>query len=378
LSVISLKWEQVNAWRLSQQGLSHRLKAEDFLQAIRQSMGIHAQVMSAAEMAIAARVDGISPQAVQSALWQERSLIKTWMMRLTLHLVPAADLSTYVAARRITDINWLSFFAPYGIERPVLDAYLAEAPEILGREPLTRQQFTQAVVERLKSPELRNLLVKGSWGVAYKPLALHGELCFGPGEGQNATFVRPSAWIGSWQVLDPEVALRDIVRRYLMVYGPTRPRNFQVWWWMSGNAAKQAFKAIADETEEVELEGWRATAMKSAVQAMQELEPTGEVHLLPAFDVYTVGLARGKELEQLITLDHQKKVYRQQGWVSAVVVVDGFIQGTWDYKALRSSARVKIVLFAPISKMVQEGLAGEVERLGKFLNSPIDFEFSQQ
>ena len=61
--------------------------------------------MSTAELAIGARVDGLSPQDVQSALWKDRRLIKTWAMRLELHLVPARDFPLYVAARRLSGIH---------------------------------------------------------------------------------------------------------------------------------------------------------------------------------------------------------------------------------------------------------------------------------
>src|ERR671937_1890458 len=95
----SLKWNQVNAWRLSQHCLSPRLKRQDYTKAVTRTGGIQAQVMSAAELALGARVDGLTPQDVQSALWQERTLVKTWAMRGTLHLISASDLPLYVAAR---------------------------------------------------------------------------------------------------------------------------------------------------------------------------------------------------------------------------------------------------------------------------------------
>ena len=177
-------------------------------------------------------------------------------------------------------------------------------------------------------------------------------------------------------MVDPEAALQETVRRYLMVYGPTKPRNFQVWWWMSGSAAKNAFNSIADETEEVDVEGWRATALKATIRPMLELEPIGQVHLLPSFDAFTVGLARGKNLERLITLEHERKVYRLQGWVSAVVLVNGFIKGTWDHKVQRSKTSVTVNLFSSISNEVKEGIANEAERLGKFLNTTVQLEFT--
>ncbi len=375
--MVSLTWGQVNAWRLSQQGLSHRWMAADIQQAVRQTMGIHAQVMSAAEMAISARVDAISPQAVQSALWQERSLVKTWLMRQTLHLVTADDFPLFIAARRITDINWPTLFNRNGIDRATYDSYIAVAPEILGNGPLTRRQFVQALDERLKSPELHTFLVKGSWGQAFKPLAWKGELCFGPGNGQNATFVRPSSWIGGLPETNPEAALQEIVRRYLRAYGPARPRNFQWWWWTSSVAVKKAFNSIADEIEEVEVEGWRAITLKAAIPSIMEIQPAGDVRLLPSFDAYIVGTARGKDLERLISMQHQKKVYRQQGWVSAVVLVNGFIKGIWEYKTAGSQFSVTINLFSSVSHTVKQGITQEAERLGKFLNCKLLVEFNQ-
>jgi hypothetical protein len=105
MAVKSLKWNQVNAWRLSQQCLSARLKRQDYLKAVTHTGGIQAQVMSAAELALGARVDGLSPDDVQSALWQERTLVKTWAMRGTLHLISASDLPLAAAQQRIAELQ---------------------------------------------------------------------------------------------------------------------------------------------------------------------------------------------------------------------------------------------------------------------------------
>ena len=74
----SLKWDQVNGWRLSQHSLSQRLKRQDFIKAVMQTGGIQAQVMSAAELALWARTDELLVQHVKSALWQDHTLVKTY------------------------------------------------------------------------------------------------------------------------------------------------------------------------------------------------------------------------------------------------------------------------------------------------------------
>lgn len=101
----TLTWDKVNAWRLAQHSLSRHLPSDDLIQAVIRTCGIQAQVMSAAELAIGARVDGISPCHVQSALWQNRTLIKTWAMRAALHLIPACEFPLYIAARKLTNIR---------------------------------------------------------------------------------------------------------------------------------------------------------------------------------------------------------------------------------------------------------------------------------
>src|SRR3954447_4136978 len=97
--MISLTWEQVQAWRLQQQCLVPRLNRRSFTAAVERVLGVQAQVMSAAEMSIGARVEALKRADVQGALWQDRTLVKTWAMRGTIHVFASHDLPLIVAAR---------------------------------------------------------------------------------------------------------------------------------------------------------------------------------------------------------------------------------------------------------------------------------------
>jgi hypothetical protein len=85
-----LRWRQVIAWRLGRHHLGERVPAKAMLDVVAGIAGLHAQVMSSAELTLAGRVDGLEPDAVRRALWEERDLVKTWAMRGTLHLLPSA------------------------------------------------------------------------------------------------------------------------------------------------------------------------------------------------------------------------------------------------------------------------------------------------
>src|SRR3954453_8805057 len=110
-----LTWENVLAWRLCRQHLDRRAPRAAMLAAVADICGLQAQVMSSAELTVWARVEGLEADAVSRALWDDRSLVKTWAMRGTLHLLPSAELPLWVAARgvlkeRFDAPSWLRYF----------------------------------------------------------------------------------------------------------------------------------------------------------------------------------------------------------------------------------------------------------------------------
>jgi Winged helix DNA-binding domain len=95
----------VRTWRLAQQRLLQRVQNARLLEVVRDVGGIHAQIQSSAELQVWARVNGVSRDDVRDALWEKRSLVRTWCMRGTLHLLPAEDLPTYVAALLVSRLH---------------------------------------------------------------------------------------------------------------------------------------------------------------------------------------------------------------------------------------------------------------------------------
>ena len=97
-----LRWDQVMAWRAARHHLDERVPAKAMLEVAGRVVGLHAQVLSSAELTLAARVEDLEPDAVRRALWEERSLVKTWAMRGTLHLLPSDEFPLWQAARSTT------------------------------------------------------------------------------------------------------------------------------------------------------------------------------------------------------------------------------------------------------------------------------------
>src|SRR5918996_159753 len=206
-----LTWDQVRSWRLSRQHLDRRLPKRALLDVIRDVCGIHAQVQSSAELQAWARVSGVTPEEVRAALWEERTLVRTWAMRGTIHVLTAEDLPLYVAALRQHDRWWKgAWLRMIGMSEKQLRLTLEAIRDSLGARPITREQLATKVAAKVGAGGSDRLM--SGWGEMLKPAAFHGYLSSGPPRGQSVTFVRPDRWLGGWREPASEEAWREIVR----------------------------------------------------------------------------------------------------------------------------------------------------------------------
>jgi hypothetical protein len=96
--MLKLTWNRAAAWRARRHHLDRRAPAGSMLAVASRLCGFHAQVLSSAELTAWASVEGLTRGAVRRALWDDRTLVKTWAMRGTLHVLPSAELPLWRAA----------------------------------------------------------------------------------------------------------------------------------------------------------------------------------------------------------------------------------------------------------------------------------------
>jgi len=357
----------VLAWRVQRQHLAVRAPACDALDVVRDVCGLHAQVMSSAELTLWARVDDLAPGGVASALWEDRTLVKTWAMRGTLHLLRADELALYVGAQgalpeRFDKPSWLR---AAGVTRPQIDALLEAVPRALAGGPLTREELATAVAGQTGDARLGEKLRDG-FGSFLKPSAFRGDLLFAPSEGRNVRFVHPARWLGGFSPDDPGPAMAEVVRRYLSAHGPATREHFQRWFGFASPAqAGRQLAALGDELVEVDVEGTAMWAIATEVDAIAAARPAGTVNLLPAFDQYVVGAPR--DADAVLLPEHRSAVYRPQGWLSPVLLVDGVISGTWSHERKGDLLEVSIAPFSRQPKAVRDAAEREAVRLAAYL-----------
>ena len=370
-----LEWPGVLAWRLRRQQLDRRAPREAMLDVVNRIIGLHAQVMSSAELTLWARVDGLEPDAVQRALWEERTLVKTWAMRGTLHLLPAAELPLFVAAQgmlpsRAARGSWLKAF---GLTAEGADAILAAIPRALDGRALTREELATDV-GRLTSPELGDKL-RESWGALLKPSAFAGDVCFAPSAGQKVRFTHPAEWLGEWPAVEPAAGAAELTRRYLAAYGPATREEFARWFGSSSAAqAEKLIRALGDEVAQVDLAGVPAWMLTADVGEAAAAEPAGVVRLLPAFDHYVVAAPRDRDAVLPEAL--RGRVYRPQGWLSPVLAVDGRMAGVWRHERKGRRLTVTVEPFGRLPAGARRGAEDEAERLAAYLGGELSLTWA--
>jgi hypothetical protein len=245
--------------------------------------------------------------------------------------------------------------------------------DTLTGDGLTREELAEAVARYTGRPHLREKLL-GGWGTLLKPGAYQGHLVFGPSSGQNVTFVSPRHWLGEFPELDTANARLEILRRYLSAYGPPTPNDFASWWGAAKADARKLFKALGDELIPVSVDGRDAWALQTDAETLQAAQPSKTIRLLPSFDPYTLGLRR--DCESALPAAHKGRVFRQQGWISAVVLVGGYVVGVWNHEIRKARVTVTVEPFEPLSPAVRAGIAREAARLGAYFNAEPEVRFA--
>lgn len=353
-----LTWDQVFAWRLRRQYVEPRGDV-DAVDVVTRLCGVQAQVTSSAELAVGLRQR--TPGGVAAAV-AEGALVKTWAMRGTLHLLPVATASAFLAllasVRSWEKPSWQRSFGA----TPAEVAGLVElVSELLDGAVLTRDELVSAIVVDARFAALGEQLRSG-WGALLKPLAWQGALCHGPNHGNRVTFTSPRGLPGWCDLPELDEAANIVIPAYLAAHGPATPEVFDAWL-SRGNLRKgvlrELFAGLGDRLVTVDVEGQSAYLLASDVDELATTKPTESIRLLGGFDQYL--LAPGTKDTRLLPAEHRAKVSKAAGWISPIVLAGGRAVGVWSL----DDDTVTITLFSGAPTPPRDALDAELAHVAQ-------------
>jgi hypothetical protein len=331
---------------------------------VKELCGIQAQEVPAAALAVRVRSVGLVAANVEHARVQERSVVRTWGPRGTLHLLAAEDLNwllpllgpVFIAGGRRRR-------AELGLDEDTCAKGLRIIRDVLAHQgPLTRAEL----VEQLA---IQGMRIEGqARPYLLQRAALEGIICLGPDRGAEPTYVLLSDWVGQEHREHPlpEVAAHaELTCRYLKAYGPATPEDQATWSGMPMSKTRAAWQNIADQLIEVEISGRPAWMLKRCAAWLDEsLAHAPTIRLLPRFDTYLLGY---QNRDLAVPLQYAKRINAGGGILHPTLLVDGRAAGTWKSKPQKNHLDVIVEPFGYLAPKVDAGLEAEVVDLARFL-----------
>jgi hypothetical protein len=358
-----VSWNQVAAFRLLRQQLAGGAKRTP-AELARELNGVQAQVLKAAELSLRVRAENITAQGVRSALWQDRSLVRTSAMRQTLHLLPSADFSLYISALRSSRMAALMrVISRFGINAREVEAFNESAVGVLKSGPRTRRDLMAEL--RKQSGKKVRAWIDAVWSPV-RTAMVEGLICYGEDQGREPALVRTDQWLGRFKPMAEEQAQQILLERYLKACGPATTKDFAYWSGMPAREAASVWTSLADRMAGVSLEGQKLFILAEDLKVLRESELREPVvRLLPHFDAYLLAHA---EKDHLVETRHYKRVFRSQWWISPVVLLNGKIIGTWARVESGKGTTIKTELFGKVTGATRLRLEEEVERVNRLLS----------
>ncbi|MFJ5924774.1 winged helix DNA-binding domain-containing protein [Kitasatospora sp. NPDC092948] len=353
--------DQVRALRTRGQGLGGGVRFRTAADTVERVVGIQTQDARAGALGIRARTAGITAGDLRQALEQDRTLVRSWLLRGTLHTVTTADLHWLLdllgphvlrlSARRHRELGLDESLCDHA-ETVITDTLAAHGPS-------TRAELTQRLAGA-------GLPAEGQAPFhLIRRAALRGRICFGPDRDGDATFVLLADWLPDAPDDGPtgQDAVTALAGRYLHAHGPAAPEDFAGWSGLPLSAARRAWQALDLLTVQVRGQDCALPAGRAAELDLAPL-PAPDVRLLPGYDNYLVG-HRSSALS--VPAAHEKRIRPGGGLIRAAVLADGLARGTWAWCRDHADA----TLFDPTAAPgLAAGIAAESADLARFLRTP--------
>lgn len=349
----------IRAARLDAQGLADGFDSP--AAALERLLCVQAQDLGAAKWVLGARVRGSSEAGIDRAI-DDRTLLRSWPMRGTLHFVRPSLLRPIL---RLTAARLMQRASKIHLGEGIDDAVHRAARAVAVRE-----------LEGGRSASRDEL--QAAWAAAGIPtegqrgyhliwrLAIEGLLCCGPVETRaRQRFVLLDEWSPAdpSEPIDADETLALLFTGYARGHGPVSARDF-AWW--TGLTLTQARLAVAAAGDSVVAVGDdRYVAAEASWPASR---PATGRHVLAPFDEYFLGY--GDRTAFCSPDDAVRVVPGKNGLFLPILVADGEVVGTWRRAPERRGATA--IELAPFTRGVEPGeYAGAFERWAAFWSTTL-------
>lgn len=325
---------------------------------------MQAQDYTGALWSIGLRMKQATEQSVEHAL-AERTFVRTWPMRGTLHFVAASD------------VRWmLALLTP----RMIAQSGARHRQLELDQATFDRSKdiFVQALQDgkHLTRNELYQQLEQG--GIAttgqrgYHLLGRAAQdalICFGLPRGKEHTFTLLDEWLPPAKPLTREEALAELARRYFTSHGPATVQDLVRWAGITVTDAKAGIAAVQQELLQETIAD-QLYWLPNHFLHTTDNDPTA--YLLPGFDEYLLGY--GDRSAVLAPTYANLICPGGNGVFQPTMVLNGKVVGTWKRVLKKGKVLITLTPFVPLNDVALASFVPAAERYAAFLGAQVEFK----
>ncbi len=338
---------------------------------------LHATDPASIFLSVHARTRGVSVVDIETALFEERELMRTLAMRRTLfvasrRVLPLIEVSSAGGVARTERNTLIKYLAQSDISDPevwLADAFTEVLEALDGADGKTARQVTDLV------PRLSTRITLGSGKFTQEAgatsrvlglMAVEGLLARGRPSGQwtgrQYVWHRRDQWLPIEQSRpDVDTASAEVVRLWLAAFGPGTMVDLR--WWTGWPKAKVVSALASLDVVEVTLEHDQAGFVLADDESEVSI-PDPWVSLLPALDPTAMGW---KDRHWYVG-DHTAELFDRNGNIGPTIWADGKIVGGW---ASRPDASIATELFEPLSRVHRGLLDQRLDDLANFVEETV-------
>ena len=284
-----------------------------------------------------------------------KTILRTWLLRGTLHFVAAQDIHWMLAlvAPRIIRGNSRRYRELELDERSLTRSTGLLVKALQGNRQLTRKALFSIL-------EQNGVSTKGQRGIyMLQRASLDGFICQGTMHSNDPSFMSldeiPSL------VMNHDIALAELALRYFTTRSPASIQDFTWWSGLAAGEARTALESVQSKLLSEKRDDkvyWRSPSFHPAVEKSQV------VLLLPGFDEFLLSY---KDRSGSMDFPNYRRATPTNGILPPTININGHVIGVWKRIIKKDTVRIELYPFEPLSSKEREIVATEAKRFGEFL-----------
>ncbi|MBE7468944.1 MAG: winged helix DNA-binding domain-containing protein [Anaerolineae bacterium] len=350
--------QDIAHYRLANQHIADpHLKEPD--QVVARLGALQAQDYAGAKWSIGLRLPDATEADIEQAI-ADKTIVRTWPMRGTLHFVAAADARWLL---QLLTPRVIAQTAGRYRQLELDEAIFARSKELFAGALQGGQQLTRADMQQLLEEAGISTAGQRGYHILVRS-AQDGLICFGVPQGKQQTFTLLDEWIAPTPTWERDEALAELANRYFTGHGPATIHDLAWWSGLTLTDARAGLEQIKAKLRSETING-QTYWLSPDTPALPEHSPTA--YLLPGFDEYLLGYT---DRSAVLKPEHAPKIVPgNNGMFMPTVVLDGQVAGLWKRTFKKDRLTLTLSPFTSFSPAHRQALNSAAERYRKFVGA---------